>query len=268
MLFSRFYTFVVLFQIYNFQFVLAKEPVCSKFAYEEQLLEKMIRTEIKVETMANEIKATQETVMDTLGVIKKTVQEFTDKFESLQINITERMLEETKKIEKKTKFFEKLYEASRVNLTQEIESQRNSVVKLQEKYERPVIFYAHHVTDVDTDETERIIFNYAIINERSGYDTSTGIFTAPVSGLYQFAVHLCTPISKYVYVEIFHEGNVIMKDYLYGVGENAVCSSVTGIVRVKSGEQVWVQHRSKNSNYKLIEDIHRMNTFLGMIINS
>jgi hypothetical protein len=103
MLFSRFYTFVVLFQIhvYNFQFVLAKEPICSKFAYEEQLLEKMIRTEIKVETMANEIKATQETVVDTLGVIKKTVQEFTDKFDSLKINITERMSQNTQIIEKK-----------------------------------------------------------------------------------------------------------------------------------------------------------------------
>jgi hypothetical protein len=105
MLFSRFYTFVVLFQIYNFQFVLAKEPVCSKFAYEEQLLEKMIRTEIKVENMANEIKTTQEAVMDTLGVIKKTVQEFTDMFESLKNNITGRMLENTQIIEKKMSKF-------------------------------------------------------------------------------------------------------------------------------------------------------------------
>ncbi|XP_060572182.1 uncharacterized protein LOC132730312 [Ruditapes philippinarum] len=220
MLFSRFYTFVVLFQIYNFQFVLAKEPVCSKFAYEEQLLEKMIRTEIKVETMANEIKTTQETVMDTLGVIKKTVQEFTDMFESLKNNITGRMLENTQIIEKKMKFFEKLYEATRMNLTQEIEKQGNSVVEMQGKLERPsVAFNAHHVADVNLDEAnERIVFDTVITNEGSGYDSSTGIFTAPVGGMYQFNVHICTHSSKFSYIGIVHADNIFAKKFQYASG--------------------------------------------------
>jgi hypothetical protein len=138
------------------------------------------------------------------------------------------------------------------------------------KYERPTVaFCVHRVTDVNLDESnEVIVFKSIITNEGSGYDTSTGIFTAPVAGLYQFAVHLCTPISHYTYVGIVHAGNVIVKDYTHGVGNNALCSSVGGAVRVESGEQIWVQALSYGSDRGLKDDTHRMNTFFGILIDS
>jgi hypothetical protein len=64
------------------------EPVCSKFSYEEKLLEKMIRTEIKVETMQNEIKNTEENVLNTLLDIEKTAAENQNKFEDFRNNLT------------------------------------------------------------------------------------------------------------------------------------------------------------------------------------
>jgi ribosomal protein L22 len=65
--------------------------MCSKFAYDEQLLEKMIRQEIKVEMMQNDIKKTQEAVSITLEEIKKTSEEVFKTLESLQNNATEVM---------------------------------------------------------------------------------------------------------------------------------------------------------------------------------
>jgi hypothetical protein len=56
MRFTLLFVFVIVVGIYSYILCEAGEPVCSKFVYEEQLLEKMIRTEIKVETMVNEIK--------------------------------------------------------------------------------------------------------------------------------------------------------------------------------------------------------------------
>jgi gas vesicle protein len=79
----------------------AKEPVCSKFAYEEQLLEKMIRTEIKVETMVNEIKKTEDNVTSTLGNIKRAVSDFTDMFADMQENITDEMLKKSDQIKRR-----------------------------------------------------------------------------------------------------------------------------------------------------------------------
>jgi 2-oxoglutarate dehydrogenase complex dehydrogenase (E1) component-like enzyme len=67
---------------------LASEPACSKFSYEEKLLEKMIRTEIKVETMQKEIKKTKESVFNTLVDIEKTAAKTEIKFEEIRNNLT------------------------------------------------------------------------------------------------------------------------------------------------------------------------------------
>jgi hypothetical protein len=77
---SLLFSFVIVFGINSYNFTEAREHVCSKFAYEEQLLEKMIRTEIKVETLVNEIKKTEDKVIRTLDDIKQTVADFMDMF--------------------------------------------------------------------------------------------------------------------------------------------------------------------------------------------
>jgi hypothetical protein len=90
--------FLIIFAMYSSQVLEAKEPVCSKFAYEEQLLEKMIRTEIKVETMVNEIKKTEDNVISTLGDIKQTVK---DMFADMKGNITDEMLKRNDEIKRR-----------------------------------------------------------------------------------------------------------------------------------------------------------------------
>jgi hypothetical protein len=49
--------------------VLCEEPQCSKFHYEAQTLEKMIRTEIKVEAMEKEIMKTNQLVLESLRTL-------------------------------------------------------------------------------------------------------------------------------------------------------------------------------------------------------
>ena len=88
MLFVFFFVFLAIFQISVSRGSMAAEPVCSKFSYEEKLLEKMIRTEIRVETMQNEIKKTEENVLNTLLEIKKTASDIYDRFEDFKNNMT------------------------------------------------------------------------------------------------------------------------------------------------------------------------------------
>ena len=95
---SLYLSFFIFVGIYTFHFSKAKEPVCSKFSYEEQLLEKMIRTEIKVEMMVNEIKTTQDNVLSTLGDIKL---ELSDRFVSLKANITKDLITKGEEIKQK-----------------------------------------------------------------------------------------------------------------------------------------------------------------------
>ncbi|XP_053374829.1 heavy metal-binding protein HIP-like [Mercenaria mercenaria] len=297
MLHSAINAFVLLFLINRVNVTLATEPVCSKFDYEEKLLEKVIRQEIKVETMESEIVKTQDSVLSTLNEINKKVVDINDRFEDLRNNITEEMIAKTKDLEKKEElfknlieelqanftsdtenqrkaitdrqeFFKNLFDELRTNFTNDMENQRNALTDLKEEIASPsVAFYAHHVTDLVLDVThEIIVFDTIITKEGSGYDTSTGIFTAPVGGLYQFTVHVCALTETYSVVGLSLTGKVVAAATNYD-RDHYICSSVGAVVRMNSGEQIWVKCTSGSSTYRLYQDNYRMNTFSGILLN-
>ena len=113
---------------------------------------------------------------------------------------------------------------------------------------------------------EVIIFDNTFIKEGVGYDTSTGIFTAPIGGLYQFLVHTCAYQSKYTFIGLVLEGKVIAAGVNYDANYDT-CSTVGAVVRVRSGEKVWVKATSySSSNQRLCQNEYRMNTFSGILI--
>jgi hypothetical protein len=124
------------------------------------------------------------------------------------------------------------------------------------------------VADLVLDITDEIIiFSKSLINEGTGYDTSTGLFTAPVGGLYQFSVHTCVYKGQYAYIGLVLEGKVIAADMNYEHAQYT-CSAFAAIARVKSGEKVWVKSTASGPNRELFENPERMITFSGMLVNN
>ncbi|XP_060581257.1 complement C1q and tumor necrosis factor-related protein 9-like [Ruditapes philippinarum] len=225
--------------------------------------------------MVNEIKKTEENVISTLGDIKQKV---TDMFADIKGNITDEMLKRCDEIERReqvyfdiifTGSFKKLFEQTRTNLTSDLEAKSEELTQLQGNLERPPIaFHAHHVANLILDKTDEIvIFTKSVINEGTGYDNSTGIFTVPVGGLYQFSVHICVCKGKYAYIGLVLEGKVIAADMNHDK-DQYTCSAFGAIVRVKSGEKVWVKSTWSSSNRQLDQDSYRMNTFSGILVNN
>jgi hypothetical protein len=62
---------------------------------------------------------------------------------------------------------------------------------------------------------EILKFEKTFTNEGSGYDMSTGLFPAPVGGLYQFSVHTCVRQDNFAYLGLVLEDNVIASDSNY-----------------------------------------------------
>ncbi|XP_060605459.1 collagen alpha-2(VIII) chain-like [Ruditapes philippinarum] len=112
-----------------------------------------------------------------------------------------------------------------------------------------------------------LIFEKTFTNEGTGYDTSTGLFTAPVGGLYQFVIHTCAYKGKHSYLGLVLEGNVIAADANYG-DESYGCNNFGAIVRVKSGSKIWVKSTSSGSNRQLYQSGYRFNTFSGLLVNN
>jgi hypothetical protein len=130
-----------------------------------------------------------------------------------------------------------------------------------------VALFAHNVVDLKLDRTDKIIiFTTATTNEGSGYDTSTGIFTAPVGGLYQFIVNYCTRIKQHSPLALVLSGNVIARSSNYDASTNT-CSSFSAVIRVKSEEKIWVKCLYGSSGYALYKDSYLMNSFSGILAN-
>ncbi|XP_060590651.1 caprin-2-like [Ruditapes philippinarum] len=140
--------------------------------------------------------------------------------------------------------------------------------ELAENIKTPsVAFFAHNVVDLKLDRTNKIIiFTTATTNEGSGYDTSTGIFTAPVGGLYLFIVNFCSLKKQHSPLALVLSGNVIARSSNYNADYHS-CSSFSAIVRVKSSEKVWVKFMYGSPGYALYKDAWMLNSFSGILIN-
>ncbi|CAJ1075641.1 complement C1q-like protein 4 isoform X1 [Xyrichtys novacula] len=56
-----------------------------------------------------------------------------------------------------------------------------------------VLFYSEHQGSLREIEYNPVVFNHVVVNQGAGYSNVSGMFTAPVSGIYQFvfAAQLC-----------------------------------------------------------------------------
>ena len=79
--------------------------------------------------------------------------------------------------------------------------------------ERPVAFTAVNVTDqADVGINQNILFEQVVLNEGNAFHPHTGVFTAPVSGIYCFqAMVMARPQHHPFHATITHDGVDIVK---------------------------------------------------------
>ena len=91
-------------------------------------------------------------------------------------------------------------------------------------------------------------FDAVVTNIGQGYDPATGLFTAPVSGVYSFFLSAMSPNShEDLMLAIVKEGNVL--DLTYGEGSTDVNDQGSSLVttHLATGQQVWVRQNGGDS---------------------
>jgi hypothetical protein len=109
----------------------------------------------------------------------------------------------------------------------------------------------------------KVVYDTVITNQGEGYDSVTGLFTAPLTGLYFFTAHACNQGNLDVKYAIYQEGTLTTKSIQYDNGCYS-CSSVSTIAMVNKAERVWVQSLDTSVYYS---DSFRWNTFAGSLLN-
>ena len=107
-----------------------------------------------------------------------------------------------------------------------------------------------------------------MLNEEGVYSTTTGMFTAPCDGVYEFHATLAiNQNQKNLWVE-FKAGDIAIGRFGGYDYYSHVCVSGSAIARLQKGTQVYLRVTSVTSGVGFLEDIHRLNNFSGHLIGN
>ncbi|WAR22708.1 hypothetical protein MAR_036377 [Mya arenaria] len=71
-------------------------------------------------------------------------------------------------------------------------------------------FTAHNPVETSLVKNQTIVLQTVVANDGQGYDSNTGIFTCPFSGLYTFILHYCVDRNQYSHVGIVHDDTKLL----------------------------------------------------------
>ncbi|XP_060606448.1 collagen alpha-1(X) chain-like [Ruditapes philippinarum] len=218
------------------------EPECSKFKYDKQMLETMVRMEAKMNQWDKEKENFEENM---LSIMEHRKEEMKREFLNQKQQIGQ-MFDDYKKIR------EELKAAQREKLDGNFTKIPKVAFNARTKYSRAVYVVS-----------QTMVFPEVTLNEGGGYDKITGIFTAPLAGLYQFSVHICHATTKYVVVAIVHKDTEVAMTTGYEK-DTSSCSSAMALVNMETGDRVYVKVTYPSALYA---DKYRWPSFSGVLLN-
>lgn len=236
-----------------------QEPVCSKYHFEEKVLEKLVRMEHRNAIMMEEFNDIKTKVGEGLaGVntetkyIKETLKEEKEKLKQDRDELKRSLAEEKDKLAKM--------------LEGEIQKYSQTLNQLQSKsVKSSYAFSAHWLPDTSLSKGKTLVFSKTIFDEEQTYDNSSGKYTVPFSGTYLFTAHLC--IFDRHHGEIYFVADGIRFGAFYVVDKDwYVCAQGTAIGQLQKGAKVWLKADSTAAAYNA-DDPSGFNYFAGYLIN-
>nr|XP_022294899.1 uncharacterized protein LOC111105013 [Crassostrea virginica] len=110
-----------------------------------------------------------------------------------------------------------------------------------------------------------LVFPDVIYSEGKGYDSNTGVFTAPTEGTYLFYISIQSAHEKYIYLDIVLNGSAKVRSMAHYGSGSTISIYLTGtnlvILYLTLGDRVWVK-RSGGTGY--YSDSAHICTFSGI----
>jgi len=136
-------------------------------------------------------------------------------------------------------------------------------------------FYAHRSSALNYQTSlTTVVYNSVHENIGSHYDSSTGVFTAPIDGIYLFScaanVGAGLTQSRYFNIELFHNNTlgvfVNRNNAADDTGSSADYAGIelTGILKMDANDTMRVRVEIENSQASYISD--RSNFFTGILL--
>ncbi|XP_052788681.1 uncharacterized protein LOC128223440 [Mya arenaria] len=230
------------------------EPRCySRFDYEEKMLEKMVRTEIKNQELLTKLEVLEKRLTHVETEVDNTVKEIQ--------GLEKKHETEKEETAKEVQDLEKAYDSLQTEL-EKFENTTKSDFDRQEKslevhdqrldamfrnitesmHQSPVAFFATLSTSFTTSTfSQTLVFEKVVTDVGGGYNPGTGVFTAPVDGLYVFSTSVMVDLSTSTTdakIRINKNGSKVVYLYFNDSDGNFETVSGTVILSMQVGDTV------------------------------
>ncbi|XP_052763168.1 otolin-1-like [Mya arenaria] len=256
--------------------VSSKEPQCSSFHYEEQLLSKVIRMEIAMEQQQQRVNDALEKVSQTIEIFKTDaikkenqmldrIRDALESADATMVNFSNRTILLEDNLKNAVDDFAQDSKLLSSTLTQNVSEAIGYLHTLEEKAGTPTIaFEAKVLKDLSVSPNTNLVFTEAVFNHGNGYDVITGVFTCPLNGTYLFTSHLCSYGSKLFGFSLVVDDTAHTSGHVYG-SSSSHCTSFDAIAILQVASRVWVQTNGHSGNF--YQDSNMVNTFSGVLLH-
>lgn len=163
--------------------------------------------------------------------------------------------------------------AKKLQLTVEekLDGFANNLTALQEHNYTPVVaFNVRDAKDLSPQKNEVIQFRTVILNIGQAYVEGTGIFIAPVTGIYIFSIQVATSAGQRGTFQLAVEdsSNVILQIFKHNSAASYTSTSGTVAHKLTKGQQVWVQFQYDSGSTQRLHQHpdYSTNQFSGMLV--
>ncbi|XP_045201938.2 C1q-related factor-like [Mercenaria mercenaria] len=230
--------------------VIAEEPQCLKYDFEEKILEKLVRMEYQMERMKIEGLERDE----SMAKIKTEVATALETQDQSVADI------KSKLDEKSTAFEQKM--------TDTIGKMLKRVENIAEASTIPkIVFKARINSHMSVTRGVYIVFPTTVLNEGDAYDSGSGIFTAPVNGTYMFNVIFCVSSGKSLHIDIMVD-DTKTAPVVFRNSAHSVCHSAVTVEVLTAGQRVGIQVTYNESGNVIHHNSYRWSTFSGTLLHT
>lgn len=124
-------------------------------------------------------------------------------------------------------------------------------------------FAAYRVSSQSLSVNEVVKFDKVWTNNGNGYDPSSGVFTAPMAGLYHFAAVVMTVEGGNLYVRLFKNNTKITSSYTTEKGYKTGTFDV--VLKLDKGDKIYL--KSGHGSQSIFSNNDNYSTFSGNLIS-
>jgi len=126
-------------------------------------------------------------------------------------------------------------------------------------------FGASFTKNVNLANNEVVKFDKVWTNIGNGYDSSSGVFTAPRGGVYQFSCSAMAYFGKTLRLHLMKNDQQTVSLYPGNVGHNM--GTLSMVLELKKGDRVYIKHPASGGNSFYSESGSNFSMFSGYFIS-